>query len=251
MRNKKLLIDVIAIVPVLLGSFGYLADTRVNAVVAESLKSVGIQFPTDLTENFNDLSKWNIYYDCGGLPPLVSDGKLIVTYPPKLTSGYLAETYLLSRMSIPLESTLALEFKSATDKNADSTDHRNEFSCFMVSDTTKWIGKEFGFIFSLKDDCKTVRPYIQVNGDTWITPTPVDVGYLAYFKDFKATAKIQGKSVLFKWYVDGKLISSYTLVDSGWNTKFQAAIVTHNWEIVCPPRSMTYDNLSVMLASRH
>lgn len=251
MRNKKILIALIAIALILLGSFGYPSDTRVSAAAAQSLKSKGINSPTGLTEDFNDLSEWNVYYDSGGLPPIVSDGKLTILYPPELTSGYLAETYLLSKMSVPLKSTLTLEFRSATDKDADSTDNRDEFSCFMVSDTTNWIGKEFGFIFSLKDDCNTVRPYIQVNGNTWITPTPVDVGNLAYFKDFKATARIRGKSVLFKWYVDGKLISSYALVDSGWNTEFKAAIVTHNWGIVCPPRYITYDSLGITAASRH
>jgi hypothetical protein len=251
MRNRNKSIAVIAIVPALLASLLDTAATHPNIAVSDSTKSIGSPLSTVLTEDFNDLSEWNVYYDCGGLPPVVTDGKLIVTYPPKLTSGYFAETYLLSRKSFLVESTLVLEFMSATDKNIYSTDNRNEFSCFMVSDTTKWKGKEFGIIFSLKDDCKTIRPYIQLNGDAWITPEPVDVGNLTRFKHFKAIAKIQGESVLFKWYVDGKLISSYALVDSGWSTTFKAAIVTHNWGIICPPTSITYDNLSVMIYSQH
>ena len=227
-------------------NFGAASDNKVDAKSTPEVRGSSSKASFCFNEDFNDFSKWNIYFDSGGVAPVISEGKLLVTYPPELVSGFLAETYLVSKELVPFSKTLTLTFNSATNKNLDSTDNRDEFSCFMVSDTINWCGKEFGFIFSLKDDINTVRPYIQIDGNEWITPPPITIGDLSQYTDFTATATIKGNKIEFAWYASGQEICSYVLVDSGWNTTFQVAIVTHNWGIKCPPRYLSLDKLSAL-----
>jgi len=178
--------------------------------------------------HFNNLNNWTVSYYNGGIAPVLSNNVLTITFPPDKTSNPFAATDVVSKYAISQNGSLALSFNANTNKNNNSKNGSDGFAVFCTSDIEKFVGAEFGFIYSLDTGNNCVQGYMQDPGGTFHATGLFAVSNLADNHQYKAEAVLAGGIVTVRFYVDDVEFGYIDGSSHGWNTDFLPVMTVHN-----------------------
>ncbi|MGD1119259.1 MAG: hypothetical protein ABR886_07200 [Dehalococcoidales bacterium] len=184
---------------------------------------------SDLSETFNNFNDWNVSYYNGGAAPGVSHNVLTVPFPPARTSSPFAATDLVNKNSVLESGSLTLSFVASTNKHLASQNVNDGFAVFCASDVVKYVGAEFGFIFSLDTGSDCVQGYLQDKGGILRATGLLNVDDLTKNHKYRAEAVLAGDMVTTRFYVDDEELWYINGSSEGWNAAFVPVITTHNF----------------------